>query len=58
MDIVVAGRLVAELKTAEQLLPVHEAQTLTCLKLGGIKTGLLLNFHSAVLKAGIRRMVL
>jgi GxxExxY protein len=37
---------------------VHEAQLLTYLKLGGFKTGLLLNFHGAVLKDGIKRMVL
>jgi GxxExxY protein len=40
------------------LLPVHEAQMLTYLKLSGIRTGLLLNFNSAVLKDGLRRLVL
>ena len=58
IDIVVDRRLVVELKTTERLLPIHEAQLLTYLKLGGFKTGLLLNFHSAVLREGIRRMIL
>ena len=58
MDIVVEEELVLELKTVERLLPVHEAQLLTYLKLGGIRTGLLLNFNTAVLKDGIRRLVL
>ena len=58
MDMVVEDRLVLELKTTERLLPVHEAQLLTYLKLSGPRTGLLLNFNTAVLKDGIRRMVL
>jgi GxxExxY protein len=49
---------VLELKAVEQILPVHEAQLLTYLRLGGFKTGLLLNFHVAALKFGIKRMVL
>ena len=58
LDIVVEGRLILELKTVEKILPVHEAQLLTYLKLAEIRTGLLLNFNNAVLKDGIRRMVL
>lgn len=58
MDIVVDGGVVIEIKTVEKLLPVHEAQLLTYLKLSGNRTGLLLNFNSAVLRDGIRRMVL
>ena len=57
MDIVVDGRLVIELKTVDQLLRIHEAQLLTYLRLGGFPTGLLLNFHAAVLKDGIKRLV-
>ncbi len=57
LDMVVEERLVLELKTVEQLLPVHEAQLLTYLRLGEFKTGLLLNFNTAVLKDGIKRMV-
>ncbi len=44
--------------TVEKLLPIHEAQLLTYLKLSGLGTGLLLNFNSAVLRDGIKRMVL
>jgi GxxExxY protein len=58
LDFVVQNQLVLELKTVELLLPVHGAQLLTYLKLGGFKKGLLLNFHAAVLKDGIKRMVL
>ncbi|HBC07198.1 MAG TPA: GxxExxY protein [Rhodospirillaceae bacterium] len=58
MDAVVEGELVIELKTVDRLLPIHEAQLLTYLKLSGLKTGLLLNFNSSVLKDGIRRLVL
>jgi GxxExxY protein len=58
LDLVVDNQLVVELKTVESLLPIHEAQLLTYLKLSGLKTGLLLNFNAAVLKDGIKRMVL
>lgn len=47
-----------ELKTVEKLLPVHEAQVLTYLRLGGWKVGLLLNFYVPVMKNGIRRLFL
>jgi GxxExxY protein len=39
-------------------MPIHEAQVLTYMKLSGIRTGLLLSFNSAVLKDGIRRLML
>jgi GxxExxY protein len=58
IDIVVEQRVILELKTVERLVPVHDAQLLTYLKLSGLRTGLLLNFHSPVLKDGIRRFVL
>jgi GxxExxY protein len=58
MDLVVADSLIIELKTVERILPVHEAQLLTYLKLSGLHTALLLNFNEAVLKDGIRRIVL
>ena len=57
-DVVVEEKVLLELKTVESLLPIHEAQLLTYLKLSGIKTGLLMNFNVAVLKDGIKRMVL
>jgi GxxExxY protein len=58
IDIVVEDKVVLELKTVERLIPVHDAQLLTYLKLSGMRIGLLLNFNSPVLKDGIRRMVL
>ena len=58
LDLVVQDELIVELKTVEKLLPIHEAQLLTYLKLSGMKTGLLLNFHSAVLRGGMKRIVL
>ncbi len=47
-----------ELKTVERLLTIHQAQLLTYMKLSGMRTGLLLNFNTAVLKDGIRRLML
>jgi len=58
LDLAIEDMLVAELKTVERILPVHEAQLLTYLRLSGRTTGLILNFHVAVLKDGIRRLVL
>ncbi len=58
MDLVVDDQLVVELKTVEKILPIHEAQLLTYLRLSEIRTGLLLNFNTAILKNGIKRMVL
>ena len=58
IDFIVNERVVVELKAVEQLLPVHEAQLLTYLKLSGIKVGLLINFNVPLLKDGIIRRVL
>ena len=58
LDIVVQNQVILELKTVERLLPIHEAQMLTYMKLSRICTGLLLNFNCAVLKDGIRRIML
>ena len=58
VDLIVEKQLLIELKTVSKLLPVHQAQLLTYMKLTGISKGLLLNFHVAVLKNGIKRMVL
>jgi GxxExxY protein len=57
LDLVVEDKVIIELKTVERLLPIHEAQVLTYMKLSGIRTGLLLNFNTAVLKDGIRRLM-
>jgi len=58
LDLVVENKVIIELKSVDQLHPVHEAQLLTYLKLSGIKIGLLINFNSRLLKDGIRRFVL
>ncbi len=58
INLVVEGRVVAELKTVDRLLPIHDAQLLTYLRLSGIRTGLILNFNVPALREGIKRMVL
>ena len=58
LDIVVQDQVILELETVERLMPIHEAQMLTYMKLSGIRTGLLINFNSAVLKDGLRRIML
>jgi GxxExxY protein len=58
IDILVADCLVVEIKAVEGFAPVHEAQLLTYLRLGGWKIGLLINFNVVVLKDGILRRVL
>lgn len=58
IDFIFDRRVVVELKAVEQVLPVHEAQLLTYLKLTSIRVGLLLNFNIPFLKDGIYRRVL
>jgi GxxExxY protein len=58
LDIVVAGKVVLELKSVEKIVGLHKAQLLTYLKLSKKKVGLLLNFNVPVLKDGIVRLVL
>jgi len=58
VDILVEDLVLVELKAIHALAPVHEAQLLTYLRLGGWKLGLLINFNVAVLKDGIPRRVL
>jgi GxxExxY protein len=58
MDLVVEKQVVLELKCVEKLLPVHEAQLLTYLKLSGMHVGLLINFNVSLLTQGIIRRVL
>ena len=57
IDLLVEEKVVIELKTVEFLNDIHKAQTLTYLKLGNYKLGLLLNFQELVLKNGIKRIV-
>ena len=58
MDLVVENALVVEIKAVQALLPLHEAQLLTYLKLSGLRAGLLLNFSEVRLIDGIRRLLL
>ena len=58
LDLLVEKKVVVEIKAVESLLPIHEAQLLTYLKLGGWKVGLLINFNVPILMDGIRRRVL
>ena len=57
MDIVVEDLVIVELKAVERILPVHEAQLLSYLKLYDKKVGLLINFHVPILKSGLKRIV-
>ena len=57
MDILVQDKLVIEIKALEALTDVHKAQLLTYLKLGEYKLVLLINFHVALLKSGIKRII-
>ena len=56
LDLVIEGKIILELKTVEHLLPIHEAQLLTYLKLSGLTLGLLINLNVPVLKNGIKRI--
>jgi GxxExxY protein len=56
IDLLVDERVVIELKALEAILPVHRAQLLSYLRLGGFKLGYLLNFHVARMRDGIVRM--
>jgi GxxExxY protein len=58
MDLLVAGSVVVECKSVEALNPIHDAQLLTYLRIGGWRVGLLINFNVAVLKSGIHRKIL
>jgi len=58
LDFLVADMVVVEIKASDSLLPIHQAQLLTYMKLGGWKVGLPINFQVPVLKNGIKRLVL
>ena len=58
IDMLIEDQLIIELKSVEEIKGIHEAQLLTCMKLAGIKTGLLINFNVTKLKNGIKRFVL
>ncbi len=58
IDVLVANKLILELKSVEAIRGIHEAQLLTYMKLAKIKVGLLINFNTLKLTDGIKRMVL
>lgn len=58
VDLLVDESLIVELKSVDKMLPIHQAQLLTYMKLSGISIGLLINFNVKYLKNGIKRMVL
>jgi len=57
-DIIVAGNIILEIKEVNKILPIHEAQLMTYLKITGIKLGLIINFNVTLLKQGIKRIIL
>ena len=58
IDLIVEQKLLLELKSVELVTRLHESQVLTYLKLSGLKTGLLINFDTTLLKTGVRRFKL
>jgi GxxExxY protein len=57
LDLLVEDKVVVELKAADKLIPLHDAQLLSYLKLGNYRIGLLINFHTMHLRNGIKRLV-
>jgi GxxExxY protein len=58
MDLVVAGTIAVELKSIDKIVPIHQAQLLTYLRLSGMRVGLLVNFNVSILRQGIIRRIL
>ncbi len=58
IDLVVDGKVAVELKSVEKLMPVHESQLLTYLRLSGMRVGLLINFNVRMLRQGIIRRII
>lgn len=58
LDLLVSDRVIVELKAAEKILPIHEAQLMTYLRLSGKRLGLLVNFNTRLLKDGIKRIAM
>jgi GxxExxY protein len=57
-DLVIDDVVIVELKAIDRLLPIHDSQLLTYLKLSRLRVGLLINFNAAPIRTGIRRLVL
>ncbi len=57
-DFIVENKIIIELKAVEKIIPLHEAQLLSYMKLSKIPLGLIMNFNAVLLKDGIKRMAL
>jgi GxxExxY protein len=57
LDLLVDGQVIVEVKAVDGLLPIHQAQVLSYLRLSGCKVGLLINFNVSLLSAGIKRLI-
>jgi GxxExxY protein len=57
LDLIVEDCVIIEAKSVQKLIPIHEAQLLTYLKLSGVKVGLLMNFNVLRMKEGIKRLI-
>ena len=58
IDMLIDNKVIVELKSVDNILPIHQAQLLTYMKLSGVGIGLLMNFNVKYMKTGIKRMVL
>lgn len=57
-DLIISDNIILELKATDKILPIHEAQLMTYMKITGIKVGLIINFNVKLLKNGIMRKIL
>lgn len=57
IDVMVEGQIVIELKVVDELIPIHDAQLFTYLKLSGCHLGFLINFNTRLLRHGLKRVV-
>ncbi len=57
IDLLIEDEIIIELKSVDGILPIHEAQLLTYLKLANKKLGLIINFNVALLKQGVKRLI-
>lgn len=58
LDLLVAGRVIVEIKSVEKLMPIHQAQMMTYLRLTGCRLGFLVNFNTKLFKDGLKRVVM
>ena len=57
IDLLVEDKVLVEIKSVDQIMPIHHAQVISYLKLSGCKVGLLINFNEKLLKHGVHRIV-